>query len=113
MARPIKRNLPIEEQEMALLEKLFIPKLDDNGKLIFERSTEPLTLEETALALWMMDGRKTKKPMTRMGLLYIEQAIMLNIKHELSRYGIKSLDDVIDTHKGRKALATKFDSIDG
>lgn len=29
------------------------------------------------------------------------------------KYGITCLDDVIDTHKGRKALASKFDSCDG
>jgi len=113
MARQNLQKLSLDEQEELVLDKLLEPTVGKDGKLRFERSSEMLSLEESAVALWMIEGRKRSKPMTKMGLLKIEQQALLKIRLGLAKYGIKSLDDVLDTHKGRKALSTKFDSIDG
>lgn len=62
---------------------------------------EPMTLEEGALALWMRDGRKTAKPMTRMGFLKLEQRILKKLRKACDKYGI-SLEDVLSLcHCGR------------
>lgn len=73
---------------------------------------KPLTLDQAAVALWHIEGRKTKKPMTKMGLLKVEQNALLKMKQGLAKYGITKLDDVFDPD-GRRPIANKFtDGID-
>lgn len=74
MGRKPKEKLTQREQEDAVILKYI------NG--------EPMTLEESALALWMFDGRKTKKPMTRMGYLKFEQRVMLKLRDACEKAGI-------------------------
>ena len=75
-------------------------------------SGKPLTLEQTAVALWHIEGRKTKKPMTKMGVLKIEQGAMLKMRQGLAKYGITKLDDVMDI-RGRERAQNRFtDGID-
>ena len=111
--RKKKPVLSLEEQEDAALEKLYEPCLDKDGNVYFERSDRTLQLDEIAVLLWMMEGRKTAKPMSKMGVEKILQKALMKIRSGLKEYGITCLDDVIDTHKRRKTLASKFDSCDG
>lgn len=73
---------------------------------------KPLTLEQTAVALWHVEGRKTKKPMTKMGVLKIEQAALAKMRQGLLKYGITSLDDVIDVKHRENAQDRLTDGID-
>lgn len=66
--RKKKPVLSLEEQEDAALEKLYEPCLDKDGNVYFERSDRTLQLDEIAVLLWMMEGRKTAKPMSKMGV---------------------------------------------
>lgn len=71
----------------------------------------PMTLEEAAFALWMIDGKKTARPMTRMGILKIEQKACAKMREKLKKYGIKQLDDVVDICKShRAAKQNKFEA---
>lgn len=73
---------------------------------------KPLTLEQTAVALWHIEGRKTKKPMTKMGVLKIEHGALAKMKQGLLKYGITQLDDVMDI-RGRERAQNRFtDGID-
>lgn len=52
---------------------------------------EPMTLEEAALALHMYDnahGIKSKKPMTKMGFLKLENKILAKLKKACDEMGI-------------------------
>ena len=91
--RPKKPTLSLEEQENAVILKYL--------------NNEPMTLEETALAIWMVEGRKTKRPMTRVGMLAIENKALAKLKTGLKKYGINNLDDVLFP-KGRANAASKF-----
>lgn len=55
---------------------------------------EPLTLEETAFAMW--NPETENKPMTAMGVLKIERRALDKMKLALKKYGIHNLDDVFD-----------------
>ena len=55
---------------------------------------EPLTLEETALAIWNPDTEV--KPLTSMAIHKIEKRALLKLQGELKKYGIKSLDDLFE-----------------
>ena len=73
---------------------------------------KPLTLEQTAVALWHIEGRKTKKPLTKMGVLKIEQGALAKMKQGMLKYGITQLDDVLDV-RGRERAQNRFtDGID-
>lgn len=97
MARKAKPKLSLREQEDAVILKYI------NG--------EPLTLEETALAMWMYDGRKTKKPMTRMGMLKMEQRIMLKLRKACDKVGI-TIDDLgIFNKNGRTCAESRYGAV--
>ena len=91
--RPKKPNMTLEEEENAVILKYL------NG--------EPMTLDETALAVWMAEGRKTKRPMTKVAILGIEAKALAKLKVGLKKFGIDSLDDVLFP-KGRSNAASKF-----
>jgi hypothetical protein len=72
--RPAKIKMTLEEQEDAVILKYL------NG--------EPMTLEETALAMWMNDGRPKGGPMTRMGVLKLEQRACAKLRKACEAAGI-------------------------
>lgn len=97
MGRPKKVVLTDEEMEELVISKYL--------------TGTPMTLEETAFALWMSDGRKTPRPMTRMGVLKIEQKACAKLRIALKKYGIKQLDDAIDVCRShRAAKQNKFEA---
>lgn len=55
----------------------------------------PLTLEETAIAIW--DPKSGKKPMTSMGIYKIQMKALEKLKLELRKYHITKIDDVVST----------------
>lgn len=59
------------------------------------RLGEPLTLEETAIAIW--DPKSGKKPMTAMGVYKLQVRALEKLKIALKKYHITKIDDVIST----------------
>lgn len=108
MARGRKRKpvLSIQEQEDAVIEKLYIPRLNDNDELEFIRSGECLSLEETALALWMTEGRKTEKPMSAMAVLKIQQRALEKLRKGLKEMGINSIEDIMNLNDRQQGSGT-------
>lgn len=77
MGRKAKPKLTLREQEDTVILKYL------NG--------EPMTLEESTLALHMYDnahGRPSKKPMTKMGFLKMEMRIMEKLRKACEEKGI-------------------------
>ena len=62
---------------------------------------EPLTLEETGLLLWMMEGRKTPKPYTKIQVLNIERKALQKVKDSLAKQGINDMEDIKDVLHAR------------
>lgn len=62
---------------------------------------EPLTLEETGLLLWMMEGRKTPKPYTKVQVLNIERKALQKVKDSLAKQGINDMEDIKDVLRAR------------
>jgi hypothetical protein len=73
---------------------------------------EPMTLEESALALHMYDnahGIKSKKPMTKMGFLKLEQRIMLKLRKACEDAGFSKTEAIEILHslsKPQRCAAT-------
>jgi hypothetical protein len=78
IGRPAKLKLTQEEQEDEVIRKYI--------------DGEPMTLEEASLALWMADGRKTKRPMTKMGFLKFERRVMDKLRAAIECMGIEKED---------------------
>lgn len=57
---------------------------------------EPMTFDEAALALWMHEGRKTPKPLSKARLIAIEAGAMHKIRAKFEAIGIKQLDDLYE-----------------
>ena len=81
-------------------------RLDDAIGTYLVKGPGSLTLEQTAVLIWHIEGRKTKAPMTKMGMLKVEQNALMKLRLGLAKYGIKSLDDVIDPN-GRQTAEAK------
>lgn len=64
--RPRKPEMNLREQEDAVILKYL--------------NHEPMTLEETALALWMRDGRPKCGPMSKMGIMKMEARICAKLR---------------------------------
>lgn len=66
-------------------------------KLALRKHAEgkPLTLEETAVAIWNPDLEK--HPMTCMGVLKIEKKALEKLKAKLKLIGVKDLSDVFES----------------
>ena len=94
MARKAKPKQSLQEQEDEVILKYL------NG--------EPMTLEETALGLWMYDGRKTLKPMSRMGILKLEQRILQKFRKACEEHGISEDDLFTFVHNDRMPASYKF-----
>lgn len=72
---------------------------------------EPMTFEEAALALWMHEGRKTPKPLSKPRLIAIEAGAMQKIREKFSKIGIKQLDDIYEPRY--RSNANSNDRVDG
>ena len=72
---------------------------------------EPMTFEEAALALWMHEGRKTPKPLSKPRLIAIEAGAMQKIREKFNKIGIKRLDDIYDLKY--RSNANCNDRVDG
>lgn len=72
---------------------------------------EPMTFEEAALALWMHEGRKTPKPLSKPRLIAIEAGAMQKIRKKFSNIGIKQLDDIYEPRY--RSNANSNDRVDG
>ena len=72
------------KDELIQLRKIYLEKHDKG---------EPLTLEETAIAMW--DPNSNKKPMTTMGVLKLQQRALNRLREALKKYHIYNVDDVI------------------
>lgn len=82
--RPAKVVKTLEEQEDEVILKYL--------------QGEPLTLEETALSIWMQEGRKGK-PMTKPGIMAIEARALAKLKQKLAERGINDISELIgDNH---------------
>ncbi len=78
-------------------------RLDDAIGTYLLQGPGHLSLEQVAVLLWHTEGRKKKAPMTKMGVLKIEQNALAKVKIGLAKYGITKFDDVFDA-KGRKSV---------
>ena len=85
-----KPKLSLQEQEDAVIAKYM--------------TNQPMTLEEVSVAIWMIEGRKTKKPFSKMYMCKIEQAALKKIREKVETLGIKCVDDVFDVARGRHAV---------
>jgi len=97
MARKAKPKQSLQEQEDEVILKYI------NG--------EPMTLEESALALWMADGRKSKKPMSRMGMLKMEQRIMEKLRKACVENGI-TVEDLVCFQRDKRSCARQWGAVD-
>lgn len=69
-------------------------KLKDEA-LRKHKSGEPLSLEETALAIW--DPDTEDYPMTSMGVLKIEKKALAKLKMALKKKNIIGIDDLFES----------------
>lgn len=95
--RPKKERKSIEEMEDDVILKWL--------------NFEPMTFEEAALALWMHEGRKTPKPLSKPRLIAIEAGAMQKIREKFSKIGIKQLDDIYEPRY--RSNANSNDRVDG
>ena len=98
-----------KKEEFASIED----RLDDAIGTYLTKGPGHLSLEQTAVLLWQLEGRKTEKPMTKMGILKIEQNALLKLRVGLKKYGINHYDDVFDPNKFRSAAVGVDNSVDG
>ena len=68
-----------------------------NMAIAKHRHGNPLTLEETAYAMW--DPKTSTKPMTTMGILKIEKKAMEKLRSSLSQLGIHGIDDLFENNR--------------
>ena len=71
---------------------------------------EPMTLDETALAIWMIEGRKTSKPLSKVQVLNLERSALKKLQEGFAKIGIKNLDDVFFPSKERYAFVNKLNN---
>ena len=69
----------------------------------------PLTLEETALAIW--NPETNDRPMTSMGILKIEKKALNKLKTKLKAYKISGLDDIFESkfREFGRPISTAYD----
>lgn len=95
--RPRKEKKTLEEMEDEVILKWL--------------NFEPMTFEEAALALWMHEGRKTPKPLSKPRLIAIEAGAMQKIREKFKKLGITQLDDIYDPRY--RSNANCNDRVDG
>lgn len=109
--RPRKEKLSAEDEIEQLILKAYTPLYDRYGNLRFERNTTPLTADETALMIWAIEGKKDKKPLSKVRIIQLENQALKKIRAGLAKFGIKDFSDVYDA-RGRwyAKCADKVDS---
>ena len=95
--RPKKERKSLEEMEDEVILKWL--------------NSEPMTFEETALALWMHEGRKTPKPLSKPRLIAIEASALQKIREKFKKLGIKQFDDIYEPRY--RSNANCNDRVDG
>ena len=95
--RPKKEHKSLEEMEDEVILKSL--------------NSEPMIIEETALALWMHEGRKTPKPLSKPRLIAIEASALQKIREEFKKLGIKQFDDIYEPRY--RSNANCNDRVDG
>ena len=90
-------------------------RLDDAIGTYLIKGPGHLTLEQTAVLIWHVEGRKTKAPMTKMGMLKVEQNALLKMRIGLAKYGITKLDDVLNVGRREAVSANGWteNAVDG
>ena len=101
----IKRHRGRPKKEVKTLEEM------EDDVIIKWLNFEPMTFEEAALALWMHEGRKTSKPLSKPRLIAIEAGAMKKIREKFAKIGIKGVGDVYDPHFRRNVEIQ--DKVDG
>ena len=95
--RPKKERKSLEEMEDEVILKWL--------------NSEPMTFEEAALALWMHEGRKTPKPLSKPRLIAIEASALQKIREKFKKLGIKQFDDISEPRY--RSNANCNDRVDG
>ena len=95
--RPKKERKSLEEMEDEVILKWL--------------NSEPMTFVEAALALWMHEGRKTPKPLSKPRLIAIEAGAMQKIREKFKKLGIKQFDDIYEPRY--RSNANCNDRVDG
>ena len=95
--RPKKERKSLEEMEDEVILKWL--------------NSEPMTFEEAALALWMHEGRKTPKPLSKPRLIAIEARALQKIREKFKKLGIKQFDDIYEPRY--RSNANCNDRVDG
>ena len=90
MSRKPKPKLSLREMEDVVIEKYMIG--------------QRMSLEETAIAIWMHEGKKKPKPFSKIYALKLEQQALAKLRKGLEKFGIKKIDDVLDFGKSRQPL---------
>lgn len=103
--RPKKEHVDEDQMFQDILFKAYDVGCNKRGDLTFSRNGVPLTLEETAYLLWCFEGKKTSKPMTKVGILKIEKQALDKCKKAFAKHGIKNLDDVFECSGRQRANA--------
>lgn len=80
--RKPKVQLDLEDQIDAALEKYLMH--------------QPLTLDESALLLWQKENRPTEIPLSKARIKAIENSALTKLREGLKKFGINSLDDVLN-----------------
>ena len=91
----------LKQVQQDVFNKLFVK--DENGEL--KRTNERLSLEETAVALAIIEGQK--QPFSRMCMSKYEKGIMLKLREGLKGYGITNFADVF-VAKDRTAAPSNY-----
>lgn len=101
----IKRRRGRPRKEVKSLEEM------EDDVILKWLNFEPMTFDEAALALWMHEGRKTPKPLSKARMIAIEAGAMSKIREKFNKLGIKQLDDVYEPHY--RCNAGSNDRVDG
>ena len=107
MGRKPKEKLSLKEQEDVVIYKYM--------------HAEPMTLEESALALHMYDnahGRVSKKPMSKMGILKLEARIFEKLRKACEEKGFSKQEAIeilsaMSNSRRENARGNYSNSIDG
>lgn len=95
MARPKKAIMSDAEHEIDVIDKLYDFTPEATGKVIAKRNNVQLTYEDAAYALWLKEGKKGK-PLSKVGILKIEERALMKIRKELEKIGIHGIDDFLE-----------------
>ena len=94
----MKKNRILKYKAPARQKKCRMTQKEKEDAVILKfRNNEAMSLDEAALALWMSEGRKGK-PMTRMGLLKMEQRILVKLAKTCQDRGLNKAEVIEMLH---------------